>query len=180
MNRKVCFFDLIGLSSALLYSVLLREDAAERPNRQRKRSRARNTCRLIIKSDKVADLQNRRRPEVFYRSVVLLSIRDPRGHVESRWSRRGSIICLELFDDVPDMGNWPSFRQFLHVGRSVCSDSHLGSASNASPLILMNWKPARRTENNVDRCTVMPTKTSVLSNSRSKKNRLVPIERQTR
>jgi hypothetical protein len=52
--------------------------------------RARNTCRLIIKSDKLADLQNSRRPEVFYRSVVLLSIRVPRGHVESRWSRRGS------------------------------------------------------------------------------------------
>jgi hypothetical protein len=40
------------------------------PKRQRKRSRAWNTCRLIIKSDKLADLQNSRRPEVFYRSVV--------------------------------------------------------------------------------------------------------------
>jgi hypothetical protein len=52
--------------------------------------RARNTCRLTIKSDKLADLQNSRRPEFFYRSVVLLSIRVPRGHVESRWSQLGS------------------------------------------------------------------------------------------
>ena len=59
-------------------------------NRQRKRSRAWKTCRLIIKSDKLAAVQNSRRPEFFYRSVVLLSIRAPRGHVESRWSRRGS------------------------------------------------------------------------------------------
>ena len=54
-----------------------------------KRSSAWNTCRLIIKSDKLADVQYSRRPEFFYRSVVLLSIRAPRGHVESRWSRRG-------------------------------------------------------------------------------------------
>jgi hypothetical protein len=56
----------------------------------RLRSTARSGCRLIIKSDKLADLQNGRGPEVFYRSVVLLSIRAPRGHVESQWSRRES------------------------------------------------------------------------------------------
>jgi hypothetical protein len=36
-------------------------------------------------------------------------------------------------------------------------------------LISMNWKQALRTENNVDRSTVMLSKTSVLSNSRSKR-----------
>src|SRR5712664_2149406 len=35
--------------------------------------------------------------------------------------------------------------------------------------ILMNWKQTRRTENIVDRSTVMPTKTSVPSNSLSKR-----------
>ena len=34
--------------------------------------------------------------------------------------------------------------------------------------ILMNWKQAQRTENNIDRGTAMPTKTSVRTNSRSK------------
>jgi len=41
--------------------------------------------------------------------------------------------------------------------------------ANASPLNLMNWKQTRRTENIVDRSTVMPTKTSVPSNSLSKR-----------
>src|SRR4051812_38703875 len=34
--------------------------------------------------------------------------------------------------------------------------------------ISMNWKQARRTENNVDGSTVMPTKTSARTTSRSK------------
>jgi hypothetical protein len=72
-------------------------------NRQRKRSRARNTCRLIIKSDKFADLQNSRRPEVSIGALFSCLFELQEATSKADRYGVGPIICLELVDDVPDM-----------------------------------------------------------------------------
>jgi hypothetical protein len=92
----------------------------------RLRATARSACRLIIKSDRLADLQNSRQPEVFYRSVVLLSIRVQEATSKADGYGVGPVICLELVDDVPDMQIDRSFQKFLSMGRSVGSDCRLG------------------------------------------------------
>ena len=67
------------------------------------KGRSAEHCRRIIKSDKLADLLNSWRPEVSIGALFCCLFEFQEATSKADGHGVGPVICLELFDDVPDM-----------------------------------------------------------------------------